>query len=73
MATKNPRINVTFEKETAALLAQLAKKRGTSIASITKELVLDALERQEDIALSKLAESRDTKKTKRIPHKDAWE
>lgn len=72
MATKNPRINVTFEKETADLLAQLAKQRGKSVAGIAKELILDALERQEDMALTKLAESRDTKKAKRVSHKEAW-
>lgn len=72
MPTKNPRINITFEEATVALLSRLARQESKSVASIAKELVLEALERREDVALSALAELRDTSKKKRVKHEDAW-
>ncbi len=75
MPTSHPRLNVTFLPETVALLAQLAEREGKSVAGLTKELVLDALERREDIALSALAERREkeTKGKRTIPHAQAWQ
>lgn len=72
MPTKNPRVNITFEPKTAALLAQVAKHEDKSISSLAKELILEALERHEDIALSAIAKVRDNDDVKRINHKDAW-
>jgi len=74
MPTLNPRLNVTFQPETVAMLTQIAKREGKSIASLTKELVLDALERREDIALSLLAERREKeqKGKKLYSHAEAW-
>lgn len=72
MTTKNPRINITLEKSTVNVLAQVAEHEQKSISSIAKELVLEALERREDMILSALATSRDTPNAKRIKHKDAW-
>ncbi|HEU5281384.1 MAG TPA: DUF6290 family protein [Gammaproteobacteria bacterium] len=72
MPTKNPRINITLEESTAGFLANLAKHEHKSISSLAKELVLEALERREDMSLSALAEKRDTEHTKRIKHSDAW-
>jgi hypothetical protein len=72
MPTHNPRINITFEEATALLLSQLAKKNHKSVASMAKELILEALERREDMVFSAIAESRDIKSTKRVRHEDAW-
>ena len=74
MPTANPRLNVTFLPETAALLEELAAREGKSVASLTKELVLDALERREDIALSLIADRREKehKGKKTISHNSAW-
>ncbi len=72
MPTKNPRINITVEEPTAKLLEQLAKKQQKSVAAFTKELVLDSLERLEDMALSAIAESRDTDDANLISHEDVW-
>jgi hypothetical protein len=72
MPTKNPRINITLEESTAGLLASLAEHEHKSISSLTKELVLEALERREDMALSALAELRDKPKAKKVKHDDAW-
>ena len=58
MPTKNPRINITFEETTVGLLAHLAKQEHKSVSSLAKELVLEALERREDMVLSAIAKSR---------------
>ena len=60
--------------ETATLLSRLAKQEKKSVACLTKELVLDALERREDVALSLLADRREREqKGKKIyTHKQAW-
>lgn len=72
MATKNPRINVTFEEITANLLSQLAHQEHKSVASLVRELALEALEMREDFYLSKLAETLDEKDAKTTGHDDAW-
>ena len=72
MPTKNPRINITLEKSIAGLLTNLAEQEHKSVSNLAKELVLEALERREDIALSAIAEIRDVIKVKRVKHDDAW-
>ena len=74
MPTSNPRLNLTFLPETAAVLARLAKSEKKSIARFTKDLVLDSLERREDVSLSLLAETREKeqKGKKTYSHAKAW-
>lgn len=72
MPTKNPRINITLEKPIALLLEQQAKQENTSVANLAKELILEALERREDMVLSAIAEIRDKKNAKRIKHENVW-
>ena len=55
MPTTNPRVNITFEPATVAILSSLAKQEHKSLAGVAKELVLEALERREDKVLSSLA------------------
>lgn len=72
MPAKNPRIHVTLEESVAGLLIQLADQEHKSVSSLAKELVLEALERREDQALSAIAQARDLPKTKRIKHDNVW-
>jgi predicted DNA-binding protein len=72
MATKNPRINVTFEAKTAGLLSQLAYQEHKSVASLVRELALEALELREDFYLSKIAEKLDKEGVKTYGHDEAW-
>lgn len=73
MPAKNPRINITLEESLANLLLSLAQQEQQSISSVAKELILEALERREDIALAEIARLRDMVKAKRIKHEDAWD
>lgn len=72
MTTKNPRINVTFEKETATLLAHLASVEHTSVSNIVRVLANEALEMREDLYLSKLAEKLDKPDAKLHKHSNVW-
>ena len=72
MTTKNPRINVTFEKETINFLSSLAKHEHKSLSNIVKELALESIERREDKKLSALASELDHPNVKTYSHFDAW-
>ena len=74
MPTKNPRINVVLAPRIYADVQTLSKARGLSMSSIVEDLIEDALEIQEDIALAALADERkkSLKKSDLIPHKKAW-
>ncbi len=72
MPTNNPRLNITLEPKLMAIVNMLAKQAHKSVASFSKELIIEALERREDRVLSALAEARDTKTSKKVKHDDAW-
>ncbi len=72
MVARNPRINATFEPETAAILTDMAHQEHKSVSGIVKELTLEALELREDLYLSRLAAKLDQEGLKTISHEDAW-
>lgn len=73
MPTKNPRVNITLEESSMESLDSLAKNQNKSVAGLAKELILEALERHEDLALSTVAEERDDdEQNERVSHDDAW-
>lgn len=72
MPTQNPRVNVTLESAIVCVLSRLARQEHKSVSGLTKELIIEALESREDLALSVLAEARDHSEVKWISHKDAW-
>ncbi len=74
---KNPRINVTIKPKLLDTLNMVADKEHCSVSSLTKELIIEALERRiealergEDISLSAIADLRDNEPT--INHDKAW-
>lgn len=72
MASKKPRINVTFEEEISAILIDLADQEKKSVASLVRELTLEGLDMREDRYLSDLAERRDQEGVKTYSHDEAW-
>lgn len=72
MPTKNPRVNITFDPAIMTIVTSLAKQEHKSVASLAKELVIEALERREDKVLSALAEAREAASAKKVKHDDAW-
>lgn len=73
MSTKKPRLNVTMDPREEKFLVTLAKKERKSVSFLIRELVLEALERREDMGLSALADVRLTEPKKSVSHEDAWE
>ncbi len=74
MPTKNPRVNVVLEKPLYNTIEHLAKKDGVSMSLKMRDLVREALELEEDIALSRFAEERELtfNKAKALKHDEVW-
>jgi predicted DNA-binding protein len=74
MPTKNPRINVVLTPRIYADVQILSEARGLSMSSIVGDLIEEALEIQEDMALAALADERkkSLKKSELVSHKKAW-
>jgi len=74
MPTKNPRINVVFERPLYNSVGRLAKRDGVSLSLKVRDLVKEALEVEEDIALSQLAETREKtfSRKKALKHDEVW-
>jgi metal-responsive CopG/Arc/MetJ family transcriptional regulator len=74
MPTKNPRINVVLEKPLYQSIERMAKRDGVSLSLKVRDLVKEALEIEEDIALTGIAEKREKtfSKKKSLSHNEAW-
>lgn len=74
MPTKNPRINVVLEKPIYRSVRHLAEKEGVSLSLKARDLIKEALELEEDIALSLFAGKRERSfsKTKALKHSEVW-
>ncbi len=72
MPTAKKRINITIDDETYEALERLSNKRKQSISGVGLSLIEQALEYQEDLYYSRIADERLSKKEKRISHDKAW-
>lgn len=72
MTTRHPRLNIALDPELRRQVADLARLRETSSSAVAAELIRDALERSEDMALAKLAARRERVSRKTVPHDKAW-
>ena len=74
MPIKNPRINVVLEKPLYHTIEWLAKREGVSLSLKVRDLVREALETEEDAALSTFAEERERtfKQSKALRHDEVW-
>jgi len=74
MPTKNTRINVVVEKPLYAVIDEISKERGISKSMVVRDLVMQAIELREDMALVRFADERaksfDTSKAQ--THKEVW-
>lgn len=75
MPTKNPRINVVVDKSIFSIIETMAKEKGVSMSMVTKELIHEALEINEDIYLASFAEEREKtfNKDMSLSHEEVWE
>jgi len=72
MPTKKKRLHITVDDETFEALGRLSDKRGESLAGVGLSLIEQALEYQEDLHFSRIADDRLKSRQKRIPHNKAW-
>ncbi len=74
MPVKNPRINVVLEKPLYNTIERLASRDGVSLSLKVRDLVKEALEIEEDIALSAFAEQREKTlvKSRALKHHEVW-
>ena len=74
MPAKNPRVNVVLERPMYATLDRLARRDGTSLSSKARDLIRDALELYEDLALAEVAETRDATfdRSAALTHEAVW-
>lgn len=75
MPTKHPRINVALEEPLYDIIGELARLRGISMSMLTRELIKEAIEMEEDTLLTSFAEEREQSfnKSQALKHDDAWE
>lgn len=74
MPAKNPRLNIVIEKPLYKTIERLATRDGVSLSLKVRDLVKEALEIEEDIALSHVAETREKSfdRNKALKHIKVW-
>ncbi len=74
MPTTKPRINVILEEPLYETIEELAERDGMSLSMKVRDLVKEALEIMEDIALKSFAEEREKtfSKSKSLKHDEVW-
>ena len=74
MATKKPRVNVVLDKNTYKIIKDLSEGEDISMSSAMRDLIKEALELREDVALAEFAEKREKtfNKVKALSHKEVW-
>ncbi len=73
MPTAKKRINITVDDDVYKALERLSGKRAQSIAGVGLSLIEEALEYQEDLYFSRIADERLAKKERRVDHAKAWD
>jgi predicted DNA-binding protein len=75
MPTKNPRVNIVVEPPLYSVMHDLATSEGVSMSTIARDLIREAIDLREDVALAAFADTRmktfDRKKA--LSHEDVWE
>jgi len=74
MPAQNPRINIVLDPFIYQKVRLLAEKDNVSLSAKVRDLLKEALEIQEDTALSEFAEERDKSwnDSQALTHDDVW-
>jgi hypothetical protein len=75
MPTKNPRINIVVEQPLYKVMHDLATGEGVSMSTIARDLIREAIDLREDVALAAFADGRMKTFNRKVAlsHKDVWE
>lgn len=74
MPAKNPRINIVVEPTIFDAMHTIAEAQNISMSSLARDLIKEALEIHEDVALAEFAEERDRTfdSTEALTHEQVW-
>ncbi len=72
MSVAKKRVNLTVDHKTYSALKKLSGNKQQKISTLSLNLIQQALELQEDMYFSKIADKRLSQKQKRISHDKAW-
>jgi predicted DNA-binding protein len=72
MPTAKQRISISPDARVLSALQVLSKRRGKALASVSLDLIERALELEEDLHFSRVADERLERGEKRVPHDRAW-
>ena len=72
--TLNPRVNVVLERPVYEMLRRIARHEDVSLSSKAYQLIREALEVHEDVALGWIGEERERtfKRSKALSHEQVW-
>ena len=75
MPTKNPRVNIVVEPPLYSAMQDLAAREGVSMSTVARDLIREAIDLREDVALAALADTRikTFDKKEALTHEDVWE
>ncbi|MBI4042328.1 MAG: antitoxin, RHH family protein [Deltaproteobacteria bacterium] len=73
MPTTKKRINITLNDPLYRALSRLSEEEKRSLSGLCLHLIERALELEEDLYFSHIADKRLAQKEKRIPHAKAWD
>lgn len=75
MPIRNPRVNIVVGKPVYEMMRELAASEDVSLSTLARDLIREAIELREDMALAAFADER--KKTfdrkKALSHEETWE
>lgn len=74
MPTKNPRVNMVLERTLFEALQRMAERDGVSLSLKARDLIREAIESSEDVALGWVAREREStfKRGKALRHDQVW-
>jgi hypothetical protein len=72
MPTKNPRLNVVLTRAVLQALSEIARNEDKSLSVVAQELIIEALDRHEDMLLSDIAMKREHTSKRTTSHDKAW-
>lgn len=74
MPTVHQRVNIVIEPPLYKMVHDIAAAEGVSMSALARELIREALELREDVALAALAEEREQtfSRKKSLSHTQVW-
>jgi predicted DNA-binding protein len=75
MPAKNPRVNIVVEPPLYSVMHDLANSEGVSMSTLARDLIREAIDLREDVALAAIADTRMKTFNKKaaLSHEDVWE